>query len=312
MDTNIYPQDPHKIRQLQLDELDQVTRAVVDTAVKRVLNSNKKLDLQIRSNYFNIYYKGGSLLKVTGIFPGSTSVRCEFNKKYFIREDKVLPSKWLPGTDAPIASWFKKFEEMQDTMKGWLKANPSKEMDLRHKLSVNHRSNLDSEWIFLDAEYAAIFYRESGYEERRRPWRRGQFDLIGVKREDLEKTTPLPIYICELKQGQQSIKGDSGIVPHAIDMQKLICQPAHSQTKLALVDSVRISSIEKAELGLLPETAAVIFERPLDLRPAFILKGVKPKDIRVEHEEVEKLLLKCCDSVLWLNYIKVITSKVGG
>ena len=197
-------------------------KEVIDYASKL----GNELDVQIRDNYLNIYYRGGNLLKIN---PQSLY----FDEFYFHRGAKDmrkthLIDKCKKGDKACIARWedYKnRRKEMLDLLKKRGMATYCKEMkrimkeweadlhtigishdekNAQQQISMNNRGATD--YTVVDLEYAVSTtsnFKYNGDSKKKVP----RFDIIAV-----DKTGQL--YVIELKTGLKAIDGNSGIRAH--------------------------------------------------------------------------------------------------
>ncbi len=302
--TDVPPPQDHKTRRLQYDMLKLDMRDSIDLIASTVLNSGGELDLQIRSNYFNVYYMGGSLWNVSNISPMTRGMQITVDPEYFNRESGVvLNSSWIPKPKAPFKEWLETLSKLKGVLDGWFAIHDNRERQLQHNLAVNHLSNQNSGWIILDVEYAAWLHGAKKGKKTKESRRLCKFDLLGVKREDLNRTQALPVYVMELKQGNGSIEGESSITSHAEDMEQLICDKADVRAKNALIESIRLSFLEKQTLGLMPNISADLSVREIRLKPAFILEGVdKTPELRAQKTKAEMILSDFNSDIPWLDY----------
>jgi hypothetical protein len=198
-------------------------KEIIEFAAKRENN----LDVQIRDNYLNIYYRGGNLLR---IHPRSFF----FDEFYFHRNVKQLRKTHLiekaeKGDKKAISLWTQYKDERQRMFdilkeKGGI-SRYCKEMkavmdvweeelntiDISHDekneqqlISMNNRGETD--YTVIDLEYAVSTtsnFRYKGNQNKVVP----RFDIIAV-----DKTGQL--YVIELKTGLGAIDNESGIGPH--------------------------------------------------------------------------------------------------
>jgi len=184
------------------------------------------LDVQIRDNYLNIYYRGGNLLRIQArsLF---------FDEFYFHRGSKFLRKTHLieyaeKGCDLAKNLWdkyknartemldllkTKGFEEycreMKNVMDGWETDLNSihishDEKNEQQMISMNNRG--ETAYTVIDLEYAVSRdsnFSYDGSSEKKVP----RFDIIAV-----DKTGQL--YVIELKTGLGAIDNESGIGPH--------------------------------------------------------------------------------------------------
>ena len=197
-------------------------KEVIDYASKL----GNELDVQIRDNYLNIYYRGGNLLKIN---PQSLY----FDEFYFHRGAKDMRKTHLKkqaheGDKKCIALWEsykEKREEMLNILKNDGMANYCPKMksimdewedDLRsigikhdekndqQQISMNNRGATD--YTVIDLEYAVSItspFCYNGESKKNVP----RFDIVAIDRSG-------QLYVIELKTGLGAIDGDSGIRAH--------------------------------------------------------------------------------------------------
>ena len=196
-------------------------KEIIDYAYK----CDNELDVQIRDNYLNIYYKGGSLLKI--------SYRSlYFDEFYFHRVEQMrktnLKKQAKEGDKKCIALWEsykEKREEMLNILKNDGMANYCPKMksimnewedDLRsigikhdekndqQQISMNNRGT--TSYTVVDLEYAVSIDSLFSYDGpliKKVP----RFDIIAVDKSG-------QLYVIELKTGLGAIDGNSGICSH--------------------------------------------------------------------------------------------------
>lgn len=201
-------------------------KEIIDFASQR----ENELDVQIRDNYLNIYYKGGNLLRV---HPRSLY----FDEFYFHRihcGDTILRKTHLldkckSGEEKRINLWksyqkkrddllellqkggrMKEYStKMKEIMKKWLEDLKAigishDEKNAQQQISMNNRGT--TPYTVVDLEYAvsrtSSFYYD-GPLKKKVP----RFDIVAVDKSG-------QLYVIELKTGLGAIDGDSGVVAH--------------------------------------------------------------------------------------------------
>ena len=198
-------------------------KEIIEFAAKR----ENELDVQIRDNYLNIYYKGGNLLRID-------SRSFFFEEFYFHRGSQYLRKTQLKecaekGLVFAIKRWnnykkerqkmfallkkkggFERYcEKMKLIMDEWdidLKTIgiSHDEKNEQQMISMNNRG--DTAYTVIDLEYAVSTtsnFKYDGNIDKRVP----RFDIIAV-----DKTGQ--VYVIELKTGLGAIDNESGIGPH--------------------------------------------------------------------------------------------------
>ena len=91
----------------------------------QVKNQRDKLCLEIRDGYINIYYKGGSLLKITQKRNGYSFF---FDSKYCLHKENERNYSQLHSLDQNSAQdYIRNFNIMMEEMDSWLLEHPKAE-----------------------------------------------------------------------------------------------------------------------------------------------------------------------------------------
>lgn len=121
--------------------------------LRQVKDRNKELSLEIRGRYINIYYRGGSLLKIT---QNRNNYTFKFDSKYCLNKGDDSNYKIIKGLDPKSIKDFKvAFNLLIDEMSSWLAAHPKPEREYQHQLLINNPAVVDIEyqvknWLRLD------------------------------------------------------------------------------------------------------------------------------------------------------------------
>ena len=194
-------------------------KEIIDFASQR----KNELDVQIRDNYLNIYYRGGNLLRIN---PRSF----DFDKSYFHRGAKDMRKTHLIKSDKTedkerVASYQRKRDvmfsilrnkgmaaycaQMKEIMDEWEEdlhtiGISHDEKNEQQQISMNNRG--DTDYTVVDLEYAVSTkynFKYDGNSTKQVP----RFDVIAV-----DKTGQ--IVVIELKTGLGAIDNNSGISAH--------------------------------------------------------------------------------------------------
>ena len=181
------------------------------------VKSNRDIfSLEIRDGYVNIYYKGGSLLKITQKKKGYSF---KFDAKYCKNKGDDSSFELLSNlSSSDRDEYIRHFDLMMREMDSWFSCHHKPERDYQHQLLVNNPE-------IIDIEYQI--------------GRRMRLDMLYYKDNK--------VVIVENKYGMGAIGGKAGISAHYDD----ICGVLNDQALLdEMLDSVcRISKAKKA-LGL--------------------------------------------------------------
>ena len=233
------------------------------------------LDLQIRDNYINIYYRGGNILKIGKKGSGYDYF---FDKEYF--KGNKLNSKGKLLEHLNTSSWNEYIPDAKQVMDRFFGATKNEEREFQQLvIRDNNRSSLanGTDFFIIDVEYA---YTNVGI-----------FDLIAVewrsegpKRKYPDKYKP-KLYIIEMKYGDKALKGKSGLTDHLNQFHHLVSNKSYlDQFKQEMIDLFE----QKRNLGLIPCLAKtnnpnIIPAFDDDIQFAFLLAN---------HDPASELLIK--------------------
>lgn len=179
---------------------------------KENIDKERYLDVQIRSNYMNIYYSGGRIVKV------NSENSIEFDEKYFKLKTTKLPLNEieLKQRKTFLIAEFKEhdyksyFAKAISVMDEWFKENPNPERKEQHLIAISNRNYDDSDYIVIDIEYQVSTlsdfvcdYIPKGKNNPKKP----KFDIIAINREG-------QTCVIELKKGADALSGSSGLKEH--------------------------------------------------------------------------------------------------
>lgn len=241
-----------------------------ESTIGLVLDHVKKdgtLALEIRNDYFNIYYRGGSLAKVER--KGSDFYAVTFDDDYF--GGQTVPCALVDAitTRESAEQWIATIPHLKNAMDLYrtVKRNDERE----YQQLVVRDNNVDrfgtsSDYYICDVEYAAPSMR---------------FDLVavhwpstGVSRKNRRDKG---MAVIELKVLDGSLGGGAGLAKHLEDYHKFINSPG-----LALFrDEMRTIFHQKVNLGLV--NCKYPIESFLDEVPSFVL-------LLVNHDPASKKL----------------------
>jgi hypothetical protein len=220
----------------------------LNALLKRV-QDDTTLDLEIRENYLNIYYRGGSLLKVSPMPKNPKAYTFEFNKRYAPKEARrklEIPPPTISTPDE-VEAWESKIPILKDTMDLWFGARPKDERALQQLVVWE---NNDSPWaggtdyFIVDIEYDS----RKGEKEAG-----GRFDLIAIRWESTPAARKLngsirpKLSVIEMKTGDGALKGKAGMLKHWNDFKKL----SKPSTRAAFRKEMLDIFAQKRELGLI-------------------------------------------------------------
>lgn len=268
------------------------------------------LVIQIREDYFNVYYKGGNLLKV------KSGNSFEFDSNYFKgypdfvdndikRKEKCKKTLEQLKNERNYHAFIESMKKIMDKYWDWLKKEAEHKRDLeekntQHQLCISNTEN--SEYTIIDLEFQISKRDECQYhymkpytpagryvsEKKKSP----RFDIIAVRNKDHQ------LCVIELKKGTGSLYGDSGIGDHADSFEGTI-----GRNPKDFVEEMKGIVEDKKELGLLDKKFYMEDDKPEFLYAyAFTTDDEKGKAEERNAFEKEQKAQKCTDyRVIYLN-----------
>lgn len=281
-----------KIRGIQFGRVSPKHQEQLRVIVDAVKN-DPDLDLQIRDGYVNIYYKGGSLLKISS-FRGR-QINFSFDPNYYKRKGKKgweAEAAWLKETPSDASFWVKHLPELKRVMDGWFEdSNNKAERAKQQELASESTRNTSSHWIILDIEYAVWLHGERDHNKRATGRRLCRFDMIALERTELHAAGPLTVYLVEFKQGLGAVDGKAGVAEHAEDFKQFISGRNDEIARKAFKKSVRNTLREKIELGLLCGVPAPKEDVEIEFKALFLVQGVENRQKVADLEDAANNVL---------------------
>lgn len=216
------------------------------SGVLLMVQRDHTLDLEIRNEYINIYYRGGNIIKIDG---DNFRYQFEFNKNYFCSSEVItLPGKVTTSSD--VDKWVSSVPVLKREMDTFL-ANPE-------GVSGANKSEREFQQLLVrDNNYSRVsnstdyFIADIEYTDSEN--RNMQFDLVGIKwpswplnARKLQNFTP-NLAIMEMKYSYDALKGSAGITKHIEDLTKFM-ETSESLERLKRVTIKQFK--QKRELGL--------------------------------------------------------------
>jgi hypothetical protein len=192
------------------------------SALTNQIVADKDLDLQIRDNYLNVYYKGNSLLKLTEV---AGHYKVDIHNKF--RDDLNLPTILDSQTTPQFMSLI---PQLKDNIVRYGKSS----LEVEYEQLIIRANNLEprnnSEYFVVDRQYAI------GQD---------RFDLIGVfwNRHGRKHSQELPLCFMEVKF---ALNSDIKAIQDQVQRYYLSVQ-GHA---MALAEEVASMFRQKLELGL--------------------------------------------------------------
>lgn len=251
-----------KNRQLFQHIFDDMKSGCLRPFVDAVLNDDT-LDMEFRGDSFNIYYRGGSLFKVSLTTNGYA---VSFDDNYDMSKSGIICG------NPTINDAVNNIPVYKQTMDHWFSKNPKLERECQQLIArENNASSIanSTDYFMADMEYTCNDDIS------------GRFDLVGIKwlsKGSERKNVNKPVLsLIELKYGDKALKNDAGIKKHLDDFKAFI----KDQGKIDdLCKDMSIVFRQKCELGLincLKDTQFDICISPNDIEVMFIFANHDPE-----------------------------------
>jgi hypothetical protein len=155
--------------------------------LREAVAADSDLNLEIRDNYLNVYYKGQSLLMLreTKRLP----------RRYPVRIDGEFTAGLNLPTDLSVQTAVSQFVSAIPSLKAAIAAYRNRSIELEYEQLViranNHESHNNSEYFIVDRQYT---------------WPAGRCDLVGLfwKRAGRRRGQEVPLCLFEVKYGLNS------------------------------------------------------------------------------------------------------------
>ncbi len=185
--------------------------------LERVRKDNT-LMIAIRNNYINIYYRGGSILKLTRQNKGS--YQSFFDRRYNKTEQPILlPTTINNQDDAKI--WVNFFQDLKLNMDFYFSVNSKPEREFQQLVArENNDSTIsnESEYFITDIEFA-----DTGLGAR--------FDMLAIRwlASQRKNGGTCRATFIEMKYGDHALDGSAGLQKHLEDIDALISSDRYAK-----------------------------------------------------------------------------------
>ena len=279
-----------------------------------MVKNDDELVLQIREDYFNVYYKGGNMLKVSS----ENSFQFDYNyfkceisldtqeqrKKRIDKRRSILDS--LKNT-RDYKTFIDEMKKLMDKYWIWLyneKHRSLHEKDTQHALCISNTESTD--YTIIDLEFQVSTRKDCiyHYEPSSIPRHPGvdvyekspRFDIIAVRNSDRR------LCVIELKNGLDALVGKSGIGDHADSFEGSIGK--NPLAELTFTKEMEKVVSDKKRLKLLSDDFYIDEKLPIEFIYAYAFNSKDENGKEAERKsfirEQEKV---CCMNykVIYLN-----------
>ena len=279
-----------------------------------MVKNDDELVLQIREDYFNVYYKGGNMLKVSS----ENSFQFDYNyfkceisldtqeqrKKRIDKRRSILES--LKNT-RDYKTFIDEMKKLMDKYWIWLyneKHRSLHEKDTQHALCISNTESTD--YTIIDLEFQVSTRKDCTYhyEPSSLPRHPGiyvcekspRFDIIAVR------NSARRLSVIELKNGLDALVGKSGIGDHADSFEGSIGK--NPLAELTFTKEMEKVVSDKKRLKLLSDDFYIDEKLPIEFIYAYAFKSEDENGKKAERDSFLREQEKACCmnyKVIYLN-----------
>jgi len=244
--------------------------------LKRLLDRVKRDDtlmLSIRTDYVNIYYRGGSILRIT---EKSEHRYVAYFDPNYCKGEECSDCPELIKAESDINAWISAFPRLKEVMDFYFYKHPKLEREFQQLVvRENNNSSISnaSEYFITDIEFADA---EIG----------ARFDLTAIRwlaNDRIKAKRCRPVFI-EMKYGDDALDGTSGMIKHLEDFSRLVVSEKCEQ----VIEMMESQFRQMDELGLIDYKRSDKFSE-LSLRPSgkpevvFLLANHNPRSEKLRN-----------------------------
>ncbi|MHC5006694.1 MAG: hypothetical protein ACYTGF_04955 [Planctomycetota bacterium] len=246
----------------------------LDWLVKRV-REDHTLDLEIRTDQIDVYYRGGCLMHVKRTSEGFPA---KFNEEYCCAGRRSLGS--LPSDARMSEQWLAKLPLLKEEM-NYCYATKKKGNEREYQQTIVRENNFD----MALANSTDYFLCSMEYQDGPR-----RFDLVGVHwpsdPQSRKQTEDLALTLIEVKYGEGALGGESGLPEHCRDFVSVAQDGERLQR---LCEEMSRVFQQNYDLGLIPGCKKPLQSiSPAELQVVFVLANTDPQSGKLS-EAIEKI-----------------------
>lgn len=207
------------MRVLSQQFLNSLQKGLLEPILQRV-KKDDTLQLAIRENAINIYYRGGNLLKISEYSPFFLfffDENYDLSRGHINFEDLSLPNQVKDFNQ--VERWVVSFPRLKEMMDFWLKENPKMEREFQQLVErENNRSCISgaSEYFITDIENADRVNSS-------------RFDMTAIRwpASGRRNGRCCKVAFIEMKYGDDCLDGEAGLIAHLEDMERFLSNNAN-------------------------------------------------------------------------------------
>lgn len=264
-----------KGRALSKTFLDELKQGILSPLLNRI-KKDDTLMLAIRQGYINVYYRGGSLLKVMELPSGGYVA--EFDAKYNRYGCQLPPfPRTLRSVEATI-ELVGKVPAIKEVMDYFFTENPKLEREFQQLVArENNYSSIsnETEYFIVDIEVA-----DSELSAR--------FDMLAVRwlRSDRKRQGVLLPVLIEMKYGGNALEGSAGIAQHLDDLKNLF-RDDNEKKRTDLLNTLEIQLEQLDDLGLFKfnrseSVEKLLIDRGSAVEVVLLLANINPASTKLQ------------------------------
>lgn len=241
---------------------------VLNSLVERIKHDHT-LMLSIRKDYVNIYYRGGSILRINEKSSGCYNFF--FDNNYNVLDVTCFKLPHIINDKNDCFAWISALQELKGMMDGYfsIRCKPEREFQqlIARENNLSRISN-ETEYFVVDIEFS-----DSDIGAR--------FDILALRwlANHRKNSGNLRPALIEMKYGDKALQGKSGIIKHLQDINSLVEDKGRYQ-KLLKTTEIQFNQLDQLDLMRFNKTsdwAGVKINASVKPEVIFILTNHNPR-----------------------------------
>jgi hypothetical protein len=224
-------------RQLSKTFFNDLESGLLVDIIKRI-KSDDTLLLALRGKYINIYYRGGSLLKIEAN-ETANNYRAFFDVEYNKSELPLPKVPYFLNNASDVITWIEAFPKLKEIMDFFFASRSKLEREFQQLVArENNCSSIsnETEYFITDIEFA-----EAGLGAR--------FDILALRwlANERKNGSKCRVALIEMKYGDSALSGNSGLINHLQDMETFLKDSVKYQSLLGTM-SAQFNQLAKLDM----------------------------------------------------------------